>query len=677
MNKTFFYCAVFVLGTACFDFSLFGADENTASNRLRSITDPIIVTAKGIAAPVSATPGGIGVLEGDVLRQSEGISISDFLSTVPGVSKTADGAWGSDVNIRGLTRDSVILLIDGARVNTSTDIGARFGLVDPLEVARVEILKGPISSLYGSGSVGGVVNIITRSGEFTDEARCGGGFSSMYSDNPQGYNSFGFASLNTPSTYYYVSQTWRDHQSYKDGAGREVHNTQFMDSESKLRFGQKIGEHDVFTANIQYFEGRDIGVPGGGTAPLPSAADVTYEAAERGLFSVAYTTTPNGRYFRKSSLDLYYQYIERRVNIDHFPASSPIFAVKPEGRHDTYGSKWINIADIGKHEVSTGLDVWQRIYDGTRNKYLKNGKVTQDKPLPDSRFTSSGVFAEDDWKLLKTFWINAGARLDAINVRNDSTTVWPENTSNDNSWNAHLGGTWKMTDKLSMKMVGASGYRVASLEERFQVLDLGGGITKYGNPDINPERSMFFEYGVNWTGDELFLGASVFVNRLDDLIGERIVDNTRIINANINEATIHGMEAECRYQLVYHVMVYGNICYIVGEDTGSNEYLPGIAPINGLTGIYYGTGTGPWARIETLFAAKQDKVPDNVNKSAGWATVDARIGWNFKGQMVDQSIYVGVNNLFDKNYRNYLTTYRGNEFNEPGRSVFAGYEIMF
>jgi len=655
---------------------LYGWDD-ASSNSSVAARGPIIVTARGRATPVSATPGGVGLLERGDFDKSGGVSISDFVSSVPGVSKSSDGAWGADFNIRGLARDSVVFLIDGTRVNTATDIGARFGMIDPMEIERVEILKGPISSLYGSGSLGGVVNVITRTGSFAATNTLSGGFSAMISDNPEGYNSFTFASISSTSTYMYFSQTYRDHESYKDGSGKEVRNSQFTDSESKFRFGQKIGGFDVFEANIQYFEGHNIGIPGSGTAPLPSAADVTYRNAERGMFDIAYTTTPEGRYFRKSSLDVYYQYINRLVTIDNFPAASAVRAVKPEGRNETYGSKWLNIIDVSGHEISAGLDVWQRAYDGTRSKYLASGKVVQDKPLPDAEFTSCGMFAEDDWKLSKTFIVNAGARIDVINVRNDATGVWPEDSSTDNSWNAHAGGTWKLVDKLNMKLIGASGYRAASLEERFQVLDLGGGVTKYGDPGLKPERTLFAEYGIQWLGDVLFLELSVFVNNLDNMIGEEIVDSTRVVNGNIDKARIQGVELQGRYHLLNNIDVYGNISYLSGRNTGTDEYLPGIAPLSGLAGVSIGEKTGPWAKLESAFAARQDKVPGGVSEAAGWATVNARIGWNFKGLQASQSVYLGANNLFDKNYRNYLTTYRGNIFNEPGRSVFAGYELSF
>nr|NJM04941.1 Plug domain-containing protein [Desulfobacula sp.] len=71
------------------------------------------------------------------------------------MKKTSDSPWGSDINIRGLGRNNVLFLIDGCRVNTATDINARFGLVNPQDIERVEVIKGPVSALYGWGRHGG------------------------------------------------------------------------------------------------------------------------------------------------------------------------------------------------------------------------------------------------------------------------------------------------------------------------------------------------------------------------------------------------------------------------------------------------------------------------------------------------------------------------------------------
>lgn len=649
--------------------------EQARSNRL----DPIVVTARGRGIPVSKTPGGIGVVGNVAISQSAAVSIPDLLDLVAGVSRSADGAWGADVNIRGLSRNSVILLIDGCRVNTATDIGARFGFVEPMGVKQIEILKGPISSLYGSGSIGGVVNVITRNGRFSKQPEWDGGILGSLWSNPEGFNTFGYTSFNSPRFYAYASQSFRDHGSYTDGNGDEVRNSQFEDRQTKLALGCRLSETCRSEVNIQYFLGKDIGIPGSGTAPLPSAADVTYPETERGLISLVTTCDPRGGVLKESGVNLYYQYIDRRVRIDNFPALHPMHAVCPWADHDTCGIKWQNTLEIaGGHSVLAGLDAWQRQMTSYRVKYFKNGTIMEDKPLPDSSFTSVGVFVEDDWIQADTWIFNAGGRMDAIHVKNEATANWVASDEDENGWNLHLGLTWKPIYELSMTVIGAGGYRAASLEERYQYLELGDGWAKYGNPDLDPERSLFAEYGVNWQGDTLALGVSAFCNQLQDLIGEESQGTDTIVNRNINEAYIHGYEIESMWLPVIGIEVYGNLAYVEGRDTRTREPLPAITPLSGLVGTAYGRGgKGMWTCIEMAYAAKQNRIPHGFDETPGWVTVDVRWGYSFTKGEATHAFYVGVDNLFNETYRNHLTTYRGPKFNEPGRSFIAACDISF
>ncbi|MBA4388072.1 MAG: hypothetical protein C0404_08835 [Verrucomicrobia bacterium] len=650
----------------------------SGSEKVSRSGDEIVVTARGMARPVSATPGSVGVLTRDEIEDGHPVSITDSFKLVPGVARVGDGAWGGDASIRGLSRDSVVMMVDGCRVNTATDINARFGLIDPMEIERVEILKGPISSLYGSGSMGGVVNVITRSGRFSGTQKWDAGLAGSYGSNPRSVDLFGFANFNTSDTFFYASQTGRKHESYEDGDGKEVRNSQYEDNGTKLRGGFLLQGHEV-EINFQYYEGKDIGIPGAGTAPLPAVADITYPTVLRRMISVSDALNINGMHWKTSKLTVYSQDIERNVRIDNFPAASPLLSVLPSAKHKTQGGQWINTVAAGKNGITAGVDGWQRkLVNSKRIKNMKSGQMATEQPLPEATFVSGGAFIEDDLSLTRRFTLNAGARDDQIQVSNEQNPTWPERETEENTPSGHVGATWKITDKLNMKISAAAGYRAASIEERYQYLDLGGGITKYGDPELKPEKSQSFEYGINWLGDKLYLSTSVFMNRYTDLIGEEKVDEQTIRNANINKAMIQGVEGEGRVFLAEKFQLYANFAYLDGKNTQTDEPLAGIAPLSILCGLLLGgKDDGPWARIGLNHSMKQDKVPAGVSEASAWTTVDAMAGWRFHLRGSLQSIHVGVNNMLDAAYRNYLTTYRGNYFNEPGRSMFAGYQVEF
>ena len=665
-------------------------DSGTADKTRTHTLDKVVVTARGVASTVSATPGGVGVMEAEEIAVDQPISISDELIRLPGVNVSSDAAWGSEVNIRGLSRGSLVFNLDGVRVNTATQVGAQFGTIDPNEIDRVEVLKGPISALYGSGSIGGVVNIITRKGEFTAEPTRRSYLSASYTSNPDGFKTYFNTSYNSPDFWIYGSGSWRDLDSYEAGGGDTIPNSQFRDYSGKLRAGIKwLG--GVTDLQVQHMEGEDIGVPGTGVAPLPTAADVTYPSTRRTLLSLEHTIKDLTPCFRESSLQLYYQTIDRRVTVDNFPAASAVSKLTPNADHETLGGRWSNVFQMGPHQVVAGLDAWNWNITSSRAKYLANGLIVKDKPLPDADYFSGGAFAEDNWVLAPKWTLNYGGRLDYIRVENQDNHLYtqppspaapnplitPAETKDDLSWNLHAGITWDFLSEWSMTFLASSAYRAASMEERFSYIALASGATKYGNPELDPERSLFFEYGLHYNTPRLAVTASAYANFLQDMISEAMVSSSVITYENLSEALIWGGELEASWAFYPGARVYANLAYTHGENTDTDEYLPFIPPLSGLVGLSYQHRSGLWGRLELTWAAEQNDTPPLVETTDGWQSVGARLGYRFDAMQTRHEVVLGVDNVFDEDYRDYLSTSRGMELREPGLNFLALYRLWF
>src|SRR6056297_400883 len=96
-------------------------------------------------------------------------SPSEALRNEPGIELKDDGAWATSINIRGMNEKRFVTMVDGNRIETATDIAAGLSMIDMSEIERVEIIKGAASSFYGTGAMGGVVNFISKKGEFSEE----------------------------------------------------------------------------------------------------------------------------------------------------------------------------------------------------------------------------------------------------------------------------------------------------------------------------------------------------------------------------------------------------------------------------------------------------------------------------------------------------------------------------
>lgn len=631
----------------------------------------IIVSARGWSGAINETPGSKAVIESsDIVRSGTKVVIDSFCF-VPGVWGVSDGPIAADVSIRGLQRDAVITMVDGARIETATDLGSRLGFIDPLAVERIEILKGPISTLHGSGSMGGVIEVVTRKGSFSDVPErklliyAGG------SDNPVGASLSVHASANAPESWVYAGGGFHDYEPYYDGDGKKVRNSGYTSGSIRGGFAWKANERHILEANFDWFEADDSGVTGGGTAPLPANADVTYDRANRTHADLLHTFLPEGDFWKSSTVKLYYQGIRRDVVVDNFPPAMPLLRLRPSGTHDTFGFKWNNELAVGPHRIAAGADTWRREMHTERYRDFKNGTTAYEIPVPNASFLSSGMFIEDDIAIAETFGLNVGGRLDRVLVRNEESPRWGSGEEEDFEAMGHIGVMYDLLKELKLKAMVASGYRAASLEERFQFLDLGGGLSRIGDPELEPERNTMFEVGMDWLSDRVYVSVSVFANYLDDMIGDRIADESTIVNANIDTARIAGWEAEARINLCRSCDLILNIAGVEGRDTKKKENLAGIPPLSGAVGL--DVDTESFGLLTLLkWAADQNKTADGEMKTSGWATVNVRGTWSPGGQNSTSEYFAEVSNLFDYEYRDHMSTVRGEPFNEPGRAFKLG-----
>lgn len=689
-GSTLRYCVLTVLLIAMVGTVAFSEELISDSTEGKAV-EYIVITARGTDSRISQTPGGVGVVDDEALYEDQPISLTNVARRIPGVEKTSDSAWGSDINIRGLGRNSVLFLIDGCRVNTATDINAQFGLVNPSDIERIELLKGPVSALYGSGSMGGVVNVITRKGQFTDSPQWHGETSLTYTGNPEGVDSYGNISFNSPDRWVFGSGSYRDHESYEAGDGEKIQNSQFRDNNLNAGMGAKLNSMNVTEIQSHYSEAGNVGIPGEGLS-LPSGADVTYPATSLSMLNLTHTFTPEAILLKESKLNLFYQKIERQVRIDNFPAASSLTENISGADHETWGLKWQNLFDPATHTLVAGAEIWSwAVGESERYKSFRSGLTGVDSSLGDVKQFSGGIFAEDDWQISQLCSLNIGGRVDYIGAHSSDLYNWIEPPSSsvevllmregdsydDMSWNGHAGLTWNFEPGWSMTFLTASSYRAPDLMDRFKYISLGSGVELFGNPCLEPERSIFFECGLHRNSENLHFTASSYANYLEDLITEQVVSAMVHSMENVDKAQIYGAEFDLEWFLLPECTLYTNVALTDGEDTTLDEPLPFIPPLNGLVGVRYDHNRGFWSSLELEWAASQRDLPSDGMESGSWETVNLRAGYRLLVDRTRHEIMVGVDNLFDRDYRNYLSTSRDIELKEPGVSFLAAWKMTF
>ncbi len=678
-TKKLFFLPLIII-SIIFSYHLY-AQQNTDT----FTSDEIIISADSYGKTLTSTPGGIGILTEDSIMKNGPVSISDAMKDITGVYTASDSAWGSEISIRGTARDKVIMLIDGCRVNTSTDKGAQFGMLNPASIVRVEILKGPISSLYGSGSIGGVVNIYTRTGKFTDEPCFESGINTSCESNSSGINTYAFTSYNSTNWYVFGSGSYRRHDNYTDGDGEEVAESGFNDAEGIVNLGFVPASGHTLELRTQYYEGWDIGIPGS-YALIPAATSQKYKKIKRGLLSLDYRVIPANPVWMDSRLHLYWMYIKREVCIINPPARA-----EPESDNHTYGGQWTNTLVWENNKLVAGVDTWLRtmVTDRKIHNATTGALIRDDTPVPDAYYLSSGVFAEDDIKLAG-FTLNFGCRCDIIFTGNEeayeteypvtSTLRWEKEDAREYSWNGHAGASYEFFKGFSTGLLAASGYRAASIEELYKYLNLGGGVEEWGNPDLEPERSLFFEYSLHYKNSWIKTGASAYINLLRDLIAREPIPSTDdYMLQNIDEAMLYGAEYDITLRLAHWINLYNNLSYTRGRDTKNDEDLPSIAPLRIVSGLNFRAPYGISGFIDWTWTAAQRHVPEGTDESACWHTLDAGLNVEFATGGFNHRISITCTNLLDNKYSDYMSSVskNGSAFNEPGRSIKCGYSLLF
>ena len=165
------------------------AQETKPTAKTVTQLDDTVVTATGQASSAFDTPVAVNVITADDLAERGAISMADVFQGQPGLSASITGPNSVRPMIRGLYDERVLVLVNGVRLSEQRPGGSHILSLDPAQIQRVEVVRGPASVLYGSDAIGGVINIITKQPprETGPQARAGGRLATSAVSNPAGW----------------------------------------------------------------------------------------------------------------------------------------------------------------------------------------------------------------------------------------------------------------------------------------------------------------------------------------------------------------------------------------------------------------------------------------------------------------------------------------------------------
>jgi len=672
---------------------------NVSLSQSPVIAEEVVATARGRETIRSDITGSVETVVAEDFVERTPVSIPEALSRKPGLAVSSDMPWSQRVVVRGLMKDQVIMLVDGCRVVTATETAAEFGTVAHGDIERIEVLKGPISVLYGSGSTGGVVNVITRKGRFTDTPRVSLSLNPSFESAADGLGMYERAEWSSPRFYIGVSQANRDYSDYRASDHRTIANTQFRDRQTQVNLGFKLSPSHILEARRQDFKASDVGIPGARSFPVDAVA--TYPSTTRTLSNVTWTWRPSLSRWRESRLNGYYQPIHRDVELfPHTVQTAPGKRIIPESiypgaYHRVFGARWQNVLAFGGHTVVAGIEGWRKNMESYRTKTIRvdmldsSGNVTKtatsvvkDKPLPDSSQQPVGVFAEDEFEVGRRLKVTLGGRADIIHTENDitykqysppdTTVLWKAQKDTDRSGSFVAGAIYKASRTLDLNLTLARSFRAPTIEERYLYADLGGVLT-VGNPALDPEKGAFAEGGFTATLGGMKLDGRAYLNALTDMVTQKLGKFTdgrdAWVAVNAGKALLWGFEAKADWAAGANLLISCDFSLTRGADREAHVNLPFMPPPRGHLSIRRSAG-GLWVEPLVTLVYRQDKIAKGEFTTPGYGIVDVTFGKTVTmGEKISHDLVLGIRNIGDKLYRDHLATSRGYDMYGPGRSV--------
>ena len=652
--------------------SLYAVEKENNETKL----DGVVVSASGFSQQIKEAPASISVISGDELTKDSFTSLHSIAQKVPGVNVVGgeDGP-ASGISIRGMESSQTLVLIDGKRANSSSanpkggagDMNSNF--IPPAEaIERIEVIRGPMSSLYGSDAVGGVINIITKK----DFSKFSGnvGISTMINTHKGiGDGRQGDFYLNLPLYKEFLAlQLWgykklRDEDSYVGGYQKS----------DKRNLSAKLwvtpDEHNKFFilgSNERHDYSRTVGKT---ADPNPRRNVLNAYDYEKKSYGVGYLGE-----FDRLNADISYIYDEtQRTSL--FDSLIPAKA-----KNHNFNSKFTTF--LGAHSLTFGYDFSKQnvgttfiVSNASRNG-LKDPKTYS--------MSEHAGFIEDEWQILdEKLFLTLGSRL-----------THNEFFGNHLSPRAYL--VYNATDTLSLKGGVATGYKTPNINQispEVGTIQNGWKIVDFGNKDLKPEKSTTYEVGAYYDNQADFRGSvTLFRNEFKDKILD--TDGSKRVNGipafgtctgapsmgcpgwgtyfNIEGATVWGVELSGDYDILSNLNLSSNYTYNKSKIKTGN---PTINTPNGpmkfsQTGLNRLDGKSltatpehtlhatltykPIKSVKTFFGANYESKLTSVNFGAGNSvrentkdllTFDTGISWDANKHL---TLSLNAYNIFDK-----------------------------
>ncbi len=542
--------------------------------------ESVVVTATRITQSISDIPQRVEKIDGENIKGYPATNTDNILKMIPGIN--VNRSWGifsrnASVTMRGMPGSSrSLILLDGVPLNKTAGGTVSWHLVTPEEIERIEVVKGPGSTIYGNNAMGGVINILTKQPQ----------------KRLSGFAGIGYGTYNTYKAQVNVSGNqlkeakglfWKFGGFYRQGDGyilepgeiRDTINTEayLFEGNANGLLGYRFSSHSMVEIDFRHYQDKR------GSGVKVYEDDGSYESFTNNNLTIAYEGQVGRFSLNAKSFYFREEYFRQSEAIN---SSGEYKLVDTEADKDDYGL-WLTMAGaLGRaHRLTTGLDL--------KNGSLDNREVyrtSTDEVRTRGNLMFSALFVQDEISLKDgKLKVVAGLRLDHARYYNGqlsvkdptSKTGFPgtfAETFPQNSWirlSPKLAFNYRMLPHLRTFLNASTGFMPPRLDDLAGSRKIRRGF-KIANPDLVPETLWTIEWGVDWTVfDKLEIEPSVFYSRGNDFqylvaTGEYLDSESEepvpvYQRQNVSEVEVAGAELGVRYPFTRQLVMNAAYTY--------------------------------------------------------------------------------------------------------------------
>lgn len=611
-------------------------------------------------------------LKGEELTRKRQTSIGDMLGTEAGVQSTTFGPNASRPVIRGLDGDRIRVLQNSlGTLDASTQSLDHAIPVDTLTIDQMEIVRGPMSLLYGSSAVGGVVNLVTNRIHYEYEE---GFFTKLLMQGESVNNG-----VSSAAHFNYGANNWMFHL---DGSTRNLGDVEIpgyarsnklrkqspASPEAKDKLPNSFNKQDNIAAGVSKIMNRGyVGVSFnhfntlyGSVADEEVSIDMT-----QNRFELHSEYRPEGGSVRKWKLK---------------SAQSDYFHKELEG--DETGTTFRNRGNETRLEALNKSGDWNGV-SGLQTQIFNFSAKGEEAFLPSSDTQKVSVFTFQQYSIGKQA-IRFGGRLENHSIEKEASDNFGASDEKGYlGYNASIGHCYDFSKKNTLETSLSYTERAPTSQELYSFGEhVATGTFESGDSHLIKEKATAFEITFkNTSSDHQFTG-SVYTQVFKDYIA---LNPTGALNAGVPvfeydqvDALFYGVDIDTR-NLVKKMSSGGlflvnKFDFVRAKNTDTGNNLPRISPPRFTAGLEY--VTDKWtADIESQYVAHQTKTAPEETRTEDYIMTNLGYAYRFVGNVSSFELFARVRNIFDVEARNHVSTLK-DVAPLPGRNVIIGAQFQ-